>query len=392
MGTENTDIEREEPAAQAVSSILDLPDDELLNLDFASLGAAATTPAAGTTEEPEDPENGDPEDPEDAGNAAGEGAGGTDEEAEGDDDEAARAKPDAKPESEEAGGSQENKPEEKPVESSDYKAIVDRLFAPFQANGREMKVESVEEAITLMQMGANYNKKMAGLKPNLKLLKLLENNGLLSEEKLSYLIDLDKKDPQAIAKLVKDSGIDPLDMDGNKESEYKPKTYTVDDREIELDDVLQRLQGTSTYTQLLDVVGNKWDGPSKQVITNNPQLLEVLNAHMANGIYDLIVKEVERERMFGRLNGMSDLEAYRAAGDAIEARKGFAHLFPQQAPANTQPAQVSQPAAQANKEAVRNKKRAASPTKAAVPASVPANFNPLGMSDEEFSKINPKFV
>ena len=87
-----------------------------------------------------------------------------------------------------------------------------------------------------MQMGANYNKKMAALKPNLKLLKLLENNGLLSEEKLSFLIDLDKKNPDAITKLVKDSGLDPLEMDVSK-SDYKPNTYTVHDREVELDSV-----------------------------------------------------------------------------------------------------------------------------------------------------------
>ena len=36
------------------------------------------------------------------------------------------------------------------------------LFSPFKANGREMQVSSVEDIRTLMQMGANYNKKMEG--------------------------------------------------------------------------------------------------------------------------------------------------------------------------------------------------------------------------------------
>src|SRR5690606_38757650 len=100
-----------------------------------------------------------------------------------------------------------------PVQPVDHKAIVDKLFAPFKANGKEMVVDNVDDAVALMQMGANYNKKMAALKPNLKLLKLLENNNLLSEEKIGFLIDLDKKNPAAIGKLLKDSGIDPLDVD-----------------------------------------------------------------------------------------------------------------------------------------------------------------------------------
>ena len=41
--------------------------------------------------------------------------------------------------------------------------LLAKLFAPFKANGKDIKVDSVEEAIALMQMGANYSKKMAGL-------------------------------------------------------------------------------------------------------------------------------------------------------------------------------------------------------------------------------------
>ena len=86
----------------------------------------------------------------------------------------------------------------------DYKAEYQRLLAPFKANGKDIQVTSVDEALTLMQMGANYNKKMAALKPNLKVLKLLDTHGLLDENELNFLIDLKEKNPKAIMKLVKD--------------------------------------------------------------------------------------------------------------------------------------------------------------------------------------------
>jgi len=271
----------------------------------------------------------------------------------------------------------------------DYEAEYKKVFAPFKANGHEVEIKSAADAISLMQMGANYNKKMSALKPNLKLMKLLEINGLMNEEKLSYLIDLDKKNPAAINKLVKDSGIDPMDLDAEKAGEYRPKIHAVDDREIDLDTVLDELQDTSTYARMLDVVSQKWDGASKQVISRTPQLLKVINGHMESGIYDLISKEVDSERVFGRLNGLSDLEAYRQVGDAIQARGGFNHVG-SAAPKNPviqAPVVVAARPKKVEDDLLKEKRRAASSTKPVAPTAQAKEFNPLSLSDEEFSKL-----
>lgn len=282
--------------------------------------------------------------------------------------------------------------EEKPKEAApaiDYEAEYKRLIAPFKANGREIQVNSVDDAVALMQMGANYNKKMAALKPNLKLMKMLENNGFLSEEKIGFLIDLGKKDPAAISKLVKDAGVDPMELDADKASAYKQNTYAVDDREIELDTVLDELSGSPTYNRTLDVVGNKWDVASKQVVSQNPQLLKLLNDHMAGGIYDLISAEIERDRLFGRLKGLSDIEAYRQVGDAIQARGGFDHLVKPKTETKPKAAEVVVPKPKAAEDdALKDKRRAASSTKTAAPGAAAKEFNPLAMSDEEISKLS----
>jgi hypothetical protein len=203
-----------------------------------------------------------------------------------------------------------------------YEEVYKELFAPFKANGKDMKVDSIEDARQLMQMGANYNKKMAAIKPNLKLVKTLEKNGI-DEEKLNYLIDLSNKSPDAIKKLLKDSEIDPLDIDTNAELDYKPKSYIANDKEVELDGILEEIQETESFNTTVDIIGNKWDGQSKQVIVDNPQLIKVINEHVGNGIYDQIMGIVERERVLGRLNGLSDIEAYRQVGDALNAQGAF---------------------------------------------------------------------
>ena len=279
----------------------------------------------------------------------------------------------------------------------DYAAEYNRLMAPFKANGKDVQVESVDDAIALMQMGANYNKKMAAMKPNLKLLKLLEKNGMLSEDKISFLIDVQNKNPGAINKLVMDSGIDPMDIDADKAGEYKQTTYTVDDQEVDLDTVLDELSGSQSYTRTLDIVGNKWDSASKGIVAKHPQLLKVINDHVDRGIYDLISTEIERERMLGRLNGLSDIEAYRQVGDAMEAKNKFNHLNAGSSQVQRKQGQHSKtftPKAKAQEsEDLKNKRRAASSTQASSNSKTSSEFNPLAMSDAEFEKLaNAKYL
>jgi hypothetical protein len=188
-----------------------------------------------------------------------------------------------------------------------------------------------------------------------------------------------------------------MDLDADKASAYKQSTYTVDDREIELDTVLDEIQGTPSYTRTLDIVSTKWDAASKNVIAGNPQLLRVINDHISTGIYDRIQKEIDNERMFGRLNGVSDIEAYRQVGDALHARGEFNALAKGSSqpkpPAPAEKVVVQPKPKQVDGDKLKDKKRAASSTNAVVPNSGTQDFNPLSMSDEEFSKqVNKQFL
>jgi len=270
----------------------------------------------------------------------------------------------------------------------DYKAEYEKLTGSFRANGKDMQIDSVEDALTLMKMGANYNKKMAGLKPNLRLLKMLEKNNLLDESKLSYLIDLDQKNPDAINKLVKDSGVDPLDIDTEKDSEYKPTAYTVDDKEVELDGVLDEIRDTRTFKDTLSIISNKWDDSSKQVLYENPSLIKVINEHVDAGVYNQINAVIERERMLGRMEGMTDIEAYKYVGDAIMANGGFnTSTNDEEEKIDTSLVDNAKPTSKKEDPKLKERKRAASSTKSTSGAKSP-DFNPLAMSDEEFEKVS----
>ena len=275
----------------------------------------------------------------------------------------------------------------------DYKVQYEALLSPFKANGKDIKVDTVEDARSLMQMGANYNKKMASLKPNLKLVKMLDNHDLLSEEKLNYLIDLSKKDPEAIKKLVKDSGLDPLDID-TENIAYKPNAYNVSDSEVALDGILDEIRDTSSFKSTIDIIGNKWDEASKDMIAKDPNIIRVINEHVGSGIYKKVSEVVERERILGRLVGLSDIEAYKQVGDAINSNGGFSD--PVQA-TPTQPISTSKSNSvnKANNPVdpkLVNKRKAAGSTKSQAGKAKP-EYDILNMSDEEFEKMSSsKFV
>ncbi len=284
--------------------------------------------------------------------------------------------------------------EEKENSNINYADEHKKLLAPFRANNKEMQVSNVEEARTLMQMGANYNKKMAGLKPSLKIVKMLQNNDLLDENKISYLIDLDKKNPEAVKKFIKESGIDPLELDLKEKSSYKPdNTYTVDDKEVELDGILDEIKDTKSFNNTIDIIGNKWDESSKSVLRDNPGIIKVINEHVATGIYDKIDAVISKERALGKLVGLSDIEAYKQVGDAINAAGGFDNTGSTITDTTKEKTDNSSDSDKEKKEKkvdpkLRDRKKAASSTQRKPASKDKEDFNPLSLSDEDFEKVS----
>ena len=299
-------------------------------------------------------------------------------------DSAPAAKDPAKDKPAEPAAADKDKPA---VVETDYKSFHDQVMAPFKANGKMIQLKSPEEAIALMQMGANYTRKMQEIQPHRKVLLMLENNGLLDEGKLSYLIDLDKKNPDAIKKLVKDAGIDPLDIDTSEEPAYREGNHRVSDEEAAFRGVLDDLSATDNGKQTLQVINSTWDQASKELLWKNPGVMNLINQQRELGIYDRILTEVERRKALGQVPiNQPLLQIYQQVGQEMVAGNAFADIVqPAQQPRETVAPVASRVVPP--KPVVKNGDRAtaAAPSKAAAkPAKV--IVNPLSMSDDDFLK------
>ncbi|QDP56413.1 MAG: hypothetical protein Tp152SUR00d2C52646391_9 [Prokaryotic dsDNA virus sp.] len=211
--------------------------------------------------------------------------------------------------------------EDKDPDESDYKSQIEELLSPFRANGMDMSVKNVSEARRLMQMGANYNKKMGILKPRLNLVRVLEDNDLLDQDKINQLIDVSKGDAKAISALLNNLGVDPLTLSSDTD-DYKPNTYNVNEELQAIEDVLEDIKDASpsTYRTLDSSVINKWDVQSVQAFAQKPELLEVVAQHIGtktdNGtsVFETISNELQRRKAIGLQKGVSDLQAYHDIG------------------------------------------------------------------------------
>ncbi len=377
---------------------LDMSDEDFLNLPYPEdesqdeESSDETEEEVDTNDEASDEEE-DQESEDEADTEEGEEDEVDDEETESDElDDEEESQPESKAlddsDSDEATNEEESDSEESSTDDStdgipaDLKAI----YAPFKASGKEITIDNVDDVRRLMKMGADYHKKMNVLAPQLKIVKMLEKEGLLDESKLNFLIDLDKKNPQAIKKLVGDSEVDLDELEDSTDKEYSPSNYAVGDKEFELDQVLTDIQQTSTYDRTMNIVTKQWDAKSKTALGDQPGILKHINDQVADGTYDKIMSIVDRDNMLGRSNGKSDLEAYIEVGNRLRKDVGLANQDSD--PSRNEPELEKAESLKRKKQ----KRAVSSPKKSAKKKSADlSKLNPLTMSDEEFEKLTVKF-
>ena len=372
---------------KAASDILDLPDDEFLENfnEFAQPKELIDEPDEEVEEEESEDVDEDEDDEEEVEEEDDEDDEESDEDSEEDEEE-------SEDEDEESEGDDDDEGESE--DDSDSDDVLKEALAPLKAMGREVKIESIEELRRLASMGIGFNSKMRGIKPHIKVLRTLEQANMLDPEKINFAIDLVNKKPEAIAKLVKDAELDPLDIDVESSKDYKPSNHTVDDSTIALEDALEEIQQTPTYNTTISIVVDKWDEKSRAEIAKDPRLIKVINDHVATGVYEKINAEVERQRLLGKLDdGVSDIDAYYQIGTQLFNNSGDGNG---EAEANQSQnnRNKSKPNRTSNNDEIRNKKKAAKPTKASSkskPNKKQSDFNPLDLPDDEFEKLMSKY-
>lgn len=281
--------------------------------------------------------------------------------------------------------------EDEALESAPSAEGLERIFEPFKAGGRDVQVESVDEAISLMQRGIGMSKNLAKLKPYRRAGELLAKKGLLADEtKLALLVEAGTGDKAALSKLLRDLNVDPLDLTEESGNTYKPKVQLPTESSLATNDVIEELQETTDGKEMLAEMRTSYDPVSIQAFMSNPTLRTQINDHRASGVYQVVMAEVERRKLLGStLNGaaiesLPVLDAYKQVGEEMVAQGKFA--TPSEPTGNAGNAET---AADGSKPKLKTRKKAAQSTSARrTPSSRGSAKEPdwKSMSDDEFDK------
>lgn len=268
----------------------------------------------------------------------------------------------------------------------DYKAIHARLFGqPIRAGGQDITLNTVDEAVSLIQKGVGFHNKMNKVQKDLAVAEALRNAGI-DQSQLNLLIDAHQKKPGAIKKLLDSAKIDPLTLDSAEASSYAPSDHSVTDEQIRFQSVVTDLTDTTHGTAVLQDA-RSWDQASKAEVYKNPGVLELLSQQKESGRYDVIKTQVDRQKVIGAIPVNEPfLQSYTRVGQQMMQAGAF-NPTPVVTPTPTPVAQkVVTPVAPANSK----KAAAAAPTRTSSPGVKPATPATNKMSDAEFETFFKK--
>jgi len=255
-----------------------------------------------------------------------------------------------------------------------YETSYNDIMKPLNVSGKEVQVKSIDDLRNLANMGIDYSRKMRDMKPLRTIGETLAKAGILidgqvDERALTRLIDINSGNKDAIAELLKEQGIDPLDME-TEDINYVAETSMVSEGTIAIQDVETELNNRGGLNAVVDAVG-KLDTKSKQFFNETPQHLLSLQEDIASGVYNEIMGVVEYEKSLNRLGGLSDMEAYVQIAQA------------------KQPAQQEVPKAPQVPKPSKDKRKAAGISNRAPVKPNKQAYDFLNMSDDEFEKLTP---
>ena len=208
---------------------------------------------------------------------------------------------------------------EEQTEEDDAETVPEVTETPvhkFKANGKEYTFtpeEMMSQFPKIFGQAMDYTKKTQALKPWRKTIDAIESANL-SHDQINLMIDVFKGDKNAIAEVMRRTGVDALDLD-TENNVYTPKDYGRDDTALAIKDIVDEISSDKEFSITQQILNKEWDDRSFSELTRDPELIKLLHIDVKSGTYDKVQPIAEKLKVFDR-GRKSDLEYYKqAAGE-----------------------------------------------------------------------------
>lgn len=263
-----------------------------------------------------------------------------------------------------------------------------------KADGTEFELTE-DELKQLASKGMNYTKKMQDIKEYREHVSAIKE-AALSKDDINLMIDVLKGDKDALATVMKRTGVDALDVDVEN-SRYVPKNYGRNEVELEIEEVVESISRDPEYVTTKHIISSNWDKQSQMEFVKDPIKIAKLHEDVKNGTFDQVVPMMLKKKA---LDGArkSDIEYYIEAGTDYyqnKAREAYNASIIEAEKAKKQ-AEIKAVKEQEAKRSVvtdtAGKRKAATMTKPKTAKRSIDDYLNTSMSDAEFSKLMEKAI
>ena len=184
-----------------------------------------------------------------------------------------------------------------------------------KANGQEYEFtldEMKSQFGSIFAKAQDYTKKTQALKEYRKTIDIVQNAGL-SDNDLNLFADVLKGDKDAIAAVLKRTGVDALDLDVENVN-YAPKNYGRNDTELAIKDIVDDISADKEYVITHNILEKQWDSKSREKFIEDPNMIKGLHIDVKSGLYDKLNPIMQKLKIYDG-NSKSDLEYYFMAHD-----------------------------------------------------------------------------
>ena len=192
----------------------------------------------------------------------------------------------------------------------------DKVVQPTQeilkvkANGQDYEFtldEMKSQFGSIFAKAQDYTKKTQALKEYRKTIDIVQNAGL-SDNDLNLFADVLKGDKDAIAAVLKRTGVDALDLD-TENVNYAPKNYGRNDTELAIKDIVDDISADKEYVITHNILEKQWDSKSREKFIEDPNMIKGLHIDVKSGLYDKLNPIMQKLKIYDGAT-RSDLDYY----------------------------------------------------------------------------------
>ena len=219
---------------------------------------------------------------------------------------------DSETENEDADESAETEDEQTDNTEKDSDEVVQptQEILKVKANGQDYEFtldEMKSQFGSIFAKAQDYTKKTQALKEYRKTIDIVQNAGL-SDNDLNLFADVLKGDKDAIAAVLKRTGVDALDLD-TENVNYAPKNYGRNDTELAIKDIVDDISADKEYVITHNILEKQWDSKSREKFIEDPNMIKGLHIDVKSGLYDKLNPIMQKLKIYDGAT-RSDLDYY----------------------------------------------------------------------------------